>query len=121
MQHSNPNIINQGIGFSFSAYGSGLEVGKTYTACLYANANNHANRAEKDSVCALTTSVVNGVEVERPTCVFEFTAEQTLNLKAGNAILEIYDKADKTIMVYDDQYATVRKTSLTPTNSNNNG
>lgn len=119
MSDSTSHIINQGIGCEVRAYGSGLVVGTAYTACLYYNANTSSYRATQDAVCALTKTVVSGEEVERPACVFAFTPEQTLQLKAGNVILEIYDKETKQQMSYDDQYARVRKTSLIPTNDNN--
>ena len=124
MAKSKERVINQGVEFSFRAYGSGLEEGTTYTACLYYNANTVGYRQTTDDTCRLATAdtcrlataVVNGNEIERPTCVFTFTPEQTLALKVGNAILEIYDTTTKKQMFYDDNYATVRKTSLTPTN-----
>ena len=116
MAKSKERVINQGVEFSFRAYGSGLVEGTTYTACLYYNANTAGYRQTTDDTCRLATAVVNGNEIERPTCVFTFTPEQTLALKVGNAILEIYDTTTKKQMFYDDNYATVRKTSLTPTN-----
>lgn len=107
------NIINKGIHCKVRSYGSGLAVGTTYTACLYYSARKTEYRAEQTAVCHLATEVVNGEETERPTCVFDFTPEQTLSLKVGNVILEIYDTATLQQMFYDDTYAEVRDTSLT--------
>lgn len=108
-----PKIINQGVQCKVRAYGSGLVVGTAYTACLYYNAKKTEYRAEQTATAELSTDVVDGVETQRPTCVFVFTPEQTLALKVGNAILEIYDTTTLQTMFYDDNYAEVRATSLT--------
>lgn len=106
-------IINQGVHCKIRSYGSGLIVGTTYTACLFYSARKTEYRAEQTTVCQLSTEVVNGEETQRPTCVFDFTPEQTLKLKVGNAILEIYDTDTLQTMFFDDTYAEVRATSLT--------
>lgn len=98
------NIINKGVHCKVRVYGSGLTEGKSYTACLYYSANNKDNRAEVEATAATTDSAVQ--------CVFDFTPEQTTLLKAGKAILEVYDTGSKQQMVYDDDFATVRSTSL---------
>lgn len=106
-------IINQGVHCKIRSYGSGLIVGTTYTACLYSNAKKADGRAEQTAECVLVSDIVNGEETQRPTCVFDFTPEQTKQLKVGNAILEIYDTTTLQTMFYDDNYAEVRATSLT--------
>lgn len=106
-------IINQGIHCKVRSYGSGLRVGSTYTACLYYSAKKEDFRAEQTAECQLVTDIVNGEETERPTCVFDFTPEQTKALKVGNVILEIYDTDTLQQMFYDENYAEVRATSLT--------
>lgn len=106
-------IINQGVQCKVRAYGSGLVVGTSYTACLYYSARKEDYRATSLCTAELTTEVVNGVETQRPTCVFDFTPEQTRSLKVGNAILEIYDTDTLQTMLFNDTYAEVRATSLT--------
>lgn len=106
-------IINQGVHCKIRSFGSGLAVGTTYTACLYYNAKKADCRAEQTAECGLVSDIVNGEETQRPTCVFDFTPEQTKQLKVGNAILEIYDTNTLQQMFYDDNYAEVRATSLT--------
>lgn len=112
MSKSN-RIINQGVHCKIRSYGSGLVVGTTYTACLYYSARKEDYRAEQTAVCQLVSDIVNGEETQRPTCVFDFTPEQTRSLKVGNVILEIYDTTTLQQMFFDDTYATVRATSLT--------
>ncbi|HCS87203.1 MAG TPA: hypothetical protein DIW30_01855 [Bacteroidales bacterium] len=107
------NIINQGIHCKIRSYGSGLVAGTTYTACLYYSARKEDYRAEQTAECVLVPDIVNGEEIQRPTCVFDFTPEQTKQLKVGNAILEIYDTITLQTMFFDDTYAEVRATSLT--------
>ncbi len=106
-------IINQGVHCKIWSRGSGLIVGTTYTACLYYSARKEDYRAEQTAECVLVSDIVNGEETQRPTCVFDFTPEQTKQLKVGNAILEIYDTNTLQQMFYDDNYAEVRATSLT--------
>lgn len=106
------NIINKGVHCKIRAYGSGLVVGTTYTACLYAKANIKEMRAETTTTAVMTQDVVNGQEVQRPTCVFDFTPEKTAALKVGSVILEIYDTENLQQMSYNDNYAIVRATSL---------
>ena len=106
-------IINQGVHCKIRSYGSGLIAGTTYTAFLYYSSRKEDYRAEQTAVCQLVPDIVNGEETQRPTCVFDFTPEQTLKLKVGNAILEIYDTNTLQTMFYDDNYAEVRATSLT--------
>ena len=46
-------------------------------------------------------------------CLFDFTPEQTAELKSGSvAKLEIYDTNTKENMYFNDEYAFVRSTSL---------
>lgn len=106
-------IINQGVHCKIRSYGSGLIVGTTYTACLYYSPRKEDYRAEQTAECVLVSDIVNGEETQRPTCVFDFTPEQTKQLKVGNAILEIYDTNTLQQMFFDDNYAEVRATSLT--------
>lgn len=45
-------------------------------------------------------------------CVFDFTPEQTGKLMKGKVIFEVYDTENREQMMYDENYATVRSTSL---------
>lgn len=102
------NVINQGVYCTINVHGSGLTVGKSYTACLYYSAKNSEYRA----TVTATAATVNNVA----TCVFSFTPTQTKSLKTGNVIFEVYDTDTLKQMKYDDTFGTVRATSLTLNN-----
>lgn len=97
-------IINKGIHAKVRVHGDGLVVGQSYTAVLYSSVKNKESRAEQ----TMEAVDENGV----PTCLFDFTPEQTLSLKVGNLVLEVYDPITLQQMKYDESFATVRATSL---------
>ena len=99
------NIINKGVHAIIRAQGDGLTVGKQYTCCLYYKAQVDDFRAEQTS-----EAVVIGQDVY---CIFDFTPEQTAELKSGSVVrLEIYDTESKNSMYFNDEFAVVRATSL---------
>ncbi len=106
------NIINKGIHCKIRVYGNGLIVGNNYTACLYYNAKKEDCRATVTADAAETKVVQDGVTTTATTCVFDFTPEQTAQLKTGNVIFEVYDTTSQQQMKYDDAFATVRSTSI---------
>lgn len=95
-------IINRHIACYIKAIGTGLSVGKEYTACLY--------QSVKDDIRVRSTAQTQDVDGVI-TCIFEFTPEQTAQLKTGPVILEIYDSAQNK-MRFEENFATVRATSL---------
>ena len=98
------NIINKGIHAIIRAHG-GLMAGKQYTCCLYYKAQVEEFRAEQTA-----EAVMSGQDVY---CIFDFTPEQTAELKSGSVVrLEIYDTESKNSMYFNDEYAFVRSTSL---------
>lgn len=100
------NIINKGVHCKIRVYGSGLVAGKNYTACLYYSAKKTENRA------VATADTQEDTDTSTIFCLFDFTPEQTAELKAGTAILEVYDTDTLQQMMYDDAFATVRSTSI---------
>ena len=98
------NIINKGVHAIIRARG-GLIDGKQYTCALYYKAQVDEFRAEQTAV-----AVVSGQDVY---CIFDFTPEQTAELKSGSVVrLEIYDTDSKNSMYFNDEFAVVRATSL---------
>ncbi len=106
------NIINKGIHCKIRVYGNGLIEGNNYTACLYYNPRKTDFRATATADAILVTTEKDGVTTEVATCVFDFTPEQTAQLKTGNVIFEVYDTTSQQQMKYDDAFATVRSTSI---------
>lgn len=99
------NIINKGVHAIIRAHGDVLNVGKQYTCCLYYKAQVGEFRAEQTAEAYLEDGVVY--------CLFDFTPEQTAELKSGSVVrLEIYDTENKKNMYFNDEYAVVRATSL---------
>ena len=99
------NIINKGIHAIIRAHGDGLRVGKQYTCALYYKAQVEDYRAEQT-----VEAVMSGKDVY---CIFDFTPEQTAELKSNSVVkLEIYDTNTKENMYFNDEYAFVRSTSL---------
>lgn len=96
-------IINKGIRCYVRVRGNGLMAGEQYTACLYASPKKEDFRA---TVLAMAEET-NGEII----CVFNFTPEQTAQLKVGNVIFEVFDSNYRQ-MKYDEQFATVRATSI---------
>ena len=83
----------------------GLIAEKQYTCCLYWKAQVGEFRAEQISEAYMENGMVY--------CLFDFTPEQTAELKSGSVVkLEIYDTNTKENMYFDDEYAFVRSTSL---------
>ena len=98
------NIINKGIHAVIKARG-GLIDGKQYTCALYYKAQVEEFRAEQTADAYAENGVVY--------CLFDFTPEQTAVLKGGSVVrLEIYDTETKKSMYFNDEYASVRATSL---------
>ena len=98
------NIINKGVHAIIRAHG-GLIAEKQYTCCLYWKAQVEEFRAEQTA-----EAVISGQDVY---CLFNFTPEQTAELKSGSVVrLEIYDTESKNSMYFNDEYAFVRSTSL---------
>ena len=98
------NIINKGVHAIIRARG-GLIIGKQYTCALYYKAQVDEFRAEQTA-----DAVVSGQDVY---CIFDFTPEQTAELKSGSVVrLEIYDTESKNSMYFNDEFAVVRATSL---------
>lgn len=102
------NIINKGIHCKVRIHGSGLSAGTNYTAVLYYSASKAEYRATTTATATDTTTDSETIT----SCVFDFTPEQTEQLKAGNVMLEVYDTNTLQQMVYNDTFATVRSTSL---------
>ena len=83
----------------------GLIAEKQYTCCLYWKAQVEEFRAEQTA-----EAVISGQDVY---CLFNFTPEQTAELKSGSVVrLEIYDTESKNSMYFNDEFAVVRATSL---------
>ncbi len=106
------NIINKGVHCKIRVYGSGLVTGKNYTAVLYYSPSKQEGRADVTQEAATEQQEIDGVMTEVVACVFDFTPEQTAELKTGKVIFEVYDTENKEQMMYDENYATVRSTSL---------
>lgn len=98
------NIINKGIAQTIKVHGSDLKSGNKYTCVLYTS----YKYGDKYKIKTETTCSLNGLD---PTCIFKFTPEQTLQLKSGVVIFELYN-ADKDLMKYIENFAMVRNTSL---------
>lgn len=96
-------IINKGIHCYIRVHGSGLIVGEEYTACLY-----YSPKKEEFRITATSVAEDNDGEI---ICAFNFTPEQTAQLKVGNVIFEVFDSNYRQ-MKYDEQFATVRATSI---------
>ena len=98
------NIINKGVHAIIRAHG-GLIAEKQYTCCLYWKAQVGEFRSEKTAESYIKDGVVY--------CLFNFTPEQTAELKSGSVVrLEIYDTESKNSMYFNDEFAVVRATSL---------
>ena len=98
------NIINKGVHAIIKARG-GLIMGKQYTCCLYWKAQVGEFRAEQTDEAYVKDGVIY--------CLFNFTPEQTAELKSGSVVrLEIYDTESKNSMYFNDEFAVVRATSL---------
>jgi ABC-type uncharacterized transport system substrate-binding protein len=97
-------IINKGIRARIIVKVSQLVVGKDYTCVLYKKAKDEDNR-----ITAIATAQEGD---EKPYCVFVFEPEQTDSMKAGDAILEVYDHETLEQMYYKDNFCTFRATSL---------
>ena len=96
--------INQGIKAKITAKGGMFVEGKEYTCTLYASTRDTEHRA--------TTSAIAMQIGSNVACVFEFTQDQTSNLKVGSCILEVYDTIDREQMAFVNNFATVRANSL---------
>ena len=98
------NIINKGVHALIKAYGN-LIYGKQYTCCLYYKSQVDEFRAEQISEAYIENGMVY--------CLFDFTPEQTAELKSGSVVrLEIYDTESKNSMYFNDEFAVVRATSI---------
>ena len=98
------NIINKGVHALIKAHG-GLIDGKQYTCCLYYKSQVDEFRAEQTAEAYVDDGVVY--------CLFDFTPEQTAELKSDSVVrLEIYDTETKKNMYFNDEFAIVRATSL---------
>lgn len=97
-------IINKGIRARVIVKVSRLIVGNDYTCVLYRKAKDEDNR-----IYAIATAQEGD---EKPYCVFVFEPEQTASMKAGDAILEVYDHDTLEQMYYKDDFCTFRATSL---------
>lgn len=98
------NIINKGIHCFVKAHGNALQEGKSYTCTLYYSPKKEEYRASDTRVAEKIDDVI--------LCNFVFTPEQTAQLKRGECILEIYDTESLQQMLYIEDYAEVRSTSL---------
>ena len=105
-------IINKGVHCKIRVHGNGLIAGTNYTAVLYSNPNKTEGRASVTAEAEAIEEVDNGTTTQEVSCLFDFTPDDTVNLIRGNAILEVYDTESKEQMMHDDNYATVRSTSL---------
>ena len=98
------NIINKGVHAIIRAHG-GLIAEKQYTCCLYWKAQVEEFRAEQTAEAYFEDGVVY--------CLFNFSPEQTAELKSGSVVrLEIYDTESKNSMYFNDEFAVVRATYL---------
>ena len=96
-------VINKGISKKITAVSSHFVEDALYYAVIY----NPKDLTLKIGAYAYCTETENGrMQVE-----FTFVKEDTAKLKEGFATIEIYDEAD-TLMVYRDNFATIRKNSL---------
>ena len=96
--------INQGLHAIINVSGGNYLAGKDYTCTLYASVNDKEHRA---SVTAQAQEVGGKVVVS-----FDFSPEQTMQLRRGNCILEIYDPVTLKEMAYQDDFAIVRPNSV---------
>lgn len=84
--------------------GGSYIAGNEYTCTLYASVGDQEHRA---SVTATAQDIGGKVMI-----VFDFLPEQTMQLRRGNCILEIYDPVTLTEMAFDDNFADVRPNSV---------
>jgi ABC-type uncharacterized transport system substrate-binding protein len=97
-------VINQGLHKIISVTGGNYIVGKEYTCTLYASTNDQEHRAS-----VTTTAQELGGKV---VLVFDFTPEQTMQLRKGNCILEIFDPVSLQEMAFNNEFADVRPNSV---------
>ena len=97
-------VINQGLHSIINATGGNYIAGKEYTCTLYASPGDPEHRAS-----VTTTAQELGGKV---VLVFDFTPEQTMQLRKGNCILEIYDPVSLQEMAFDNEFADVRPNSV---------
>jgi ABC-type uncharacterized transport system substrate-binding protein len=97
-------IINKGIRARIVVKVSAFVAGNEYTCVLYRKPKDDENR-----ITAIATAVEIG---DKPTCVFVFEPEQTAKMKAGEAILEVYDHSTLEQMYFKEDFCTFRSTSL---------
>ena len=114
-------VINKGVQCKVRVSGDLLSDGTEYTAVLYYNAHTSKFRITTTATCSPSEFVdeITGEVTNKLTCVFVFTPEQTLTLKEGDVIFEVYD-VDKNDMLFNDTFAVVRPTSLSGINYNEN-
>ena len=103
-------VINKGISKKVTAVSSHFTIGDTYVAAIY---NRHDLSLK---ITAYGTCEANETN-NRPQVVFVWPKEETDKLKVGYATIEIYDIA-KTMMIYREEFAVIRKNSLPLTDYN---
>ena len=97
-------IINKGIRARVVVRVSAFVIGSEYTCVLYRKPKDEENRI---------TAIATAQEIDgKPTCLFVFEPEQTASMKAGEAILEVYDHNTLEQMYYKEDFCTFRSTSL---------
>ena len=97
-------IINKGIRARVVVRVRAFVIGSEYTCVLYRKSKDEENRI---------TAIATAQEIDgKPTCVFVFEPEQTASMKAGEAILEVYDHKTLEQMYYKEKFCTFRSTSL---------
>lgn len=102
-------IINKGIKARITVSGGNIVAGKEYTCTLYHGVKSPDDRA---TVTAVAQELTDSDGVTKPACLFVFEPGDTSKLKAGQVILEVYDKDDLEQMSYVENFATVRANSL---------
>lgn len=97
-------IINQGAQCNVIIMGKMLEDGQSYNGVLYHDSRNESNRAFATSIAQKLGDTTQ--------LILEFSAEETLKLKAGSTVILEFYNSDKTKFGYRDNFAKVRPTSL---------
>lgn len=100
----NKPVINQGLHAIINATGGNYIAGKEYTCTLYASTSDQEHRA---SVTTIAQDLGGKVVLS-----FDFQPAQTMQLRKGNCILEIYDPVSLQEMAFDDEFADVRPNSV---------
>lgn len=92
-------FLDKGIEFDVPAKGRAIQEGETYTAAIY--------NEEYPREIIEATATIN----DQGYLLFTFGSDDTLLLRPGDAVVEVYDN-NKKLMAHRDAYAIIRNTSI---------